>query len=441
VFGVGEFASRFPSAVGATLCVFFIYFVSRRLWGRPTAIWACVILASSVGYFAFARAASMDMPLTICLTMAMLSFLMGYNSNSADRRWWFLAFYAFVGFGVLAKGPVAVVLPAMSLFGFLLFQGRLSEWKEWYPRYAWIILVVAGPWYIAATWINGFEFIRVFIINQNFARFTSTVHGHPQPFYFYVPVFMMLTFPWTFLILPALRRTFDRNDRLLIWWTIVPIIFFSLSGSKLPGYILPSIPSAIMFFAKEVPRGYSRAFRIAVFIEAGAMLFIGVAFGFFGHMLAVDSHVNGFVILGVTAGLAAVLVAIALLLKPPVWASFNLGAMMLLLLVAINFVLPRFEMSDTMRPWQPILQKIVGDDHLVVLYRPKPWMEYGMEFYRLNKTRSVYSPEELDAALGPAKTLFIADEKGMLDMGEAGAEIEVLETVGNQTAFWAWQSR
>jgi 4-amino-4-deoxy-L-arabinose transferase-like glycosyltransferase len=441
VFGVGEFAARFPSAFGAALSVFLIYYACRKLWGRPTAIWACLILASSVGYFAFARAASMDMPLTICLTSALLSFLTAYNSSSPNRRFWFFAFYAFIGFGVLAKGPVAIVLPVMSLFGYLVFRGRLSEWREWHPGYAWIILLIAGPWYAAVTWANGMEFIRVFFINQNLARFTSTVHGHPRPFYFYIPDFLMLAFPWSFLILPAMRRGLDRNDRLLIWWTIVPIIFFSLSGSKLPGYILPSVPPAIMLFAREIPKGYSRAFRISVFIEAGAMLFIGVAFGFFGHMLAVDSHVSGFVILGVTGAFAAALVVIALWLKPPVLAGFNLGVMILSVLAAVSFVLPRFEGSDTMRPWRPVLQKFISDDQTVFLYRPKPWMEYGMQFYRRNKTQSVYTPQDLATALGPAKTLFVADEKGMLDMGEAGAEIEVLETVGNQTAFWAWLPR
>jgi 4-amino-4-deoxy-L-arabinose transferase-like glycosyltransferase len=441
LFGVGEFGARFPSALGATLCVFFAYFVCRKLWGRPTAVWAGLILASSVGYFAFGRGASMDMPLTVCLTMALLSFLMGYNANSSDRRWWFLAFYAFVGFGVLAKGPVAILLPAMSLFGYLLFRGRLGEWKEWHPRYAWIILAIAGPWYVAVTSVNGMEFIRDFFINQNLARFTSTVHGHPRPFYFYIPVFMMLTFPWTFLLLPALRRTLDRNERLLVWWTIVPIVFFSLSGSKLPGYILPSVPAALMLCAREVPKGHSRAFKIAVFIEAGTMLFIGVAFGFFGQMLNVDSHVNGFVILGVTFVLAAFLVGIALWLKPPVFAGFNLAVMILSVLVATSFVLPRFETSDTMRPWQPVLRKILRDDETVFLYRPKPWMEYGMQFYRLNKTRSAYTPEDLASVLGPGKILFIADEKGMLDVGEAGADIQVLEAVGNQTAFWAWLPR
>jgi len=441
IFGVGEFGSRFPSAFGATLCVFFVYFCCRRLWGKPTAISACLILASSVGYFAFARAASMDMPLTVCLTMALLSFLTGYNSNSPDRRGWFIAFYAFIGFGVLAKGPVAIALPAMSLFGYLLFRGRPSEWKEWYPRYAWIILAIAAPWYLAVIWINGFEFVRIFFINQNIERFTSTVHGHSRPFYFYIPDFLMLTFPWTFLILPMLRRTFDRNDRILAWWTIVPLVFFSLSGSKLPGYILPSVPALVMLFAREIPKGYSRAFKIAVFIEAGTMLFIGVAFGFFGQMLNVDSHVNGFVIMGVTFALAAFLVVIALWLKPPVFAGFNIAAMTLSVLIAASFVLPRFETSDTMRPWQPVLQKIIPNDETVFLYRPKPWMEYGMQFYRLNKTQSLYTPADLASVLGRTKVLFITDDKGLMDLADAGVDIQVLETVGNQTLFWAWQPR
>jgi 4-amino-4-deoxy-L-arabinose transferase-like glycosyltransferase len=137
------------------------------------------------GYLAFSRAGSMDMVLTACLAIAFLSFLMGYNTRDSRRRWWFLAFYTFVGFGVLAKGPVAILLPALSLFFYLLLQGRRDEWKEWYPAYALAILVVAAPWYIAVIRANGYEFVQVFIINQNFERFTSTVHGHQRPFYFY----------------------------------------------------------------------------------------------------------------------------------------------------------------------------------------------------------------------------------------------------------------
>jgi 4-amino-4-deoxy-L-arabinose transferase-like glycosyltransferase len=443
LFGVGEFAARFPSALTATLTVFFVYFVCRKLWGRATGLWASLILATSAGYFAFARATSMDMLLTACLTMTLLSFLMGNNARGSRRRWWFLAFYTFIGFGVLAKGPVAIALPALSLAGYLLFRGRRSEWKEWHPLYALIILVIAAPWYIAVVRANGYEFVRIFFINQNLERFASTVHGHERPFYFYIPDLLMLTFPWTFMLIPALRRTLDRNDQILLTSAIVPIVFFSFAGSKLPGYILPSVPPMVLLCARAISKTTSRAFRIAVFLEAGTMLFIGVAFGFFGQMLDVDPHVNGLIITAITFPMAAMLAIIARWLKPPFLAGFNALAVGLIVLAATNFVLPRFETTDTMRPWQSVLPEIIPDEQTVFLYHPARWMEYGMQFYRPDKTLGVYTPEDLDSALKTApKVFFVADDKGLNDLSAvAGIEVQIVMTVGNQSAFWAWRTK
>ena len=261
-----------------------------------------------------------------------------------------------VGLGALAKGPVAVLLPAISLAGFLLFRGRRDEWKEWCPLLAVITLAVAAPWYIAVIRANGFNFVEVFFINQNFERFTSTVHGHQRPFYFYIPDLLMLTFPWTFMMIPGLRRTFDRNDRILLWFAIVPIVFFSLSGSKLPGYILPSVPPIVMLCARAVSKVSTRAFRIAVYIEAGMMLFIGLAFGFFGEMLNVDPHISGAKITIIAFVMAAALAIIATWMHPPILVGFNALAMALIVLIATNYVLPRFETTDTMRPWRTVLQ-------------------------------------------------------------------------------------
>ena len=438
LFGVNEFAARFPSALTASICVFFAYFVCRKLWGRGTAIAASLILASCVGYFAFARATSMDMLLTACLTSALFSFMMGYNSNAPGRRWWFAAFYALVGLGVVAKGPVAIALPAISLAGFLLVRGRRSEWKEWYPLYALLILVVAAPWYLAVIHANGWRFVDDFFINHNFERFTTTLHGHQRPFYFYIPDLMMLTFPWTFMMIPGLRRTFDKNDRLLLWFAVVPIVFFSLSGSKLPGYILPSVPPIALLIVRSITNDSSRAFRIAVYIEAGAMLFIGIAFGFFGGMLNIDPHVGGLKITLLCFVMAAALAAIANWMTPPVLVVFNSLLMTLIVLVATTFVLPRFETTDTMRPWRSVLQAMVPADQTVFLYRPSRWMEYGMQFYRFDKVQGVWNPEELRAVMANnSRALFVADDKALEAMGEiAGMEIKIVTTVGSQSVFW-----
>src|SRR5262249_18621835 len=132
IFGFNEAGARFPSAIGATLCVFLLYWCGRRLWDRATGFVAALILATSIGCFAFGRAASMDMPLTACLTMALVFFLVGINDTSPKSWIWFAAFYASLGLGVLAKGPVALLLPGASLAGFLTLRGNWAEWKSWH---------------------------------------------------------------------------------------------------------------------------------------------------------------------------------------------------------------------------------------------------------------------------------------------------------------------
>jgi 4-amino-4-deoxy-L-arabinose transferase-like glycosyltransferase len=244
------------------------------------------------------------------------------------------------------------------------------------------------------------------------------------------------------MMIPGLRRVFDRNDRLLLWFAIVPIVFFSLSVSKLPGYILPSVPPIVMLCARAISNVSSRAFRIAVYIEAGMMLFIGVAFGFFGEMLNVDPHIGGMMITFITFGMALALTIIATWMKPLVLLAFNAMAMSLIVLVATNFVLPRFEITDTMRPLQSVLRSIAPADETAFLYKPARWTEYGMQFYRFNKVKGVWSPKELESVLEKhLKALFISDDKGLLELGEIpGVEIKIETTVGNHSVFWVQRS-
>src|SRR5215470_12567229 len=199
IFGNTEAAVRFPSAAAATACVFLIYWCGRKLWNRETGVLSAFTAATSIGSFAFARAASMDMLLSACLTMALVVFLFGLNDPAPRRELWFSVFYAAIGLGLLTKGPVAILLPILSLAGFLLLRGRWQEWRSWHPESLWITAAVAAPWYVLCTMRNGWQFIQVFFVNQNLERFTSTIHGHIRPVYFFIPVLLLLMFPWTFL--------------------------------------------------------------------------------------------------------------------------------------------------------------------------------------------------------------------------------------------------
>jgi 4-amino-4-deoxy-L-arabinose transferase-like glycosyltransferase len=443
IFGVNEAGARFPAAFGGTLTIFLIYWCGRKLWDRSVGFLAALVLASSIGFFAFARAASMDMPLTACLTLALVFFLVAFNDSGPQRRTWFCAFYAALGLGVLAKGPVAVLLPALSLAGFLLLRGKWDDWKSWYPLGLSITAAVALPWFVLCTIANGWEFIQVFIINQNFERFTSTVHGHQRPFYFYIPVLVLLTFPWTFLLISAFRRRFGRNDHILLWWAIVPFVFFSLSQSKLPGYILPIVPSLALLVARELVQPASRPYKVAVFIEAGTMAFIGVAFGFYGTMLNVDPHVSGTLIVTITFTMAGVLCVLALWLKPIFLAGFNVAVIVGLVITATSMVFPRFDITDTMRPWKPALAQIVADDQTVFMYKPPRWAEYGLQYYRSNYMRGIFSAEDLVAVTkAEPRVLCIAEDKSLEELSKVpDIDLEIVHTIGNRTAFWVWHTK
>lgn len=443
LFGINEAGARFPSALAAAICVFLVYWCGRRLWSRAIGFLAALILASSIGFFAFARAASMDMPLTACLTMALVLFLFAFNDPTPKRMYWLYAFYAALGLGVLAKGPVAVLLPVLSLAGFLVLRGKWDEWRTWYPKGLWITATVAGPWFLLCTIFNGWQFIQVFFINQNVERFTSTIHGHGRPFYFFLPVLLLLTFPWTFLLIPTLRRRFGKNEQIMAWWAIVPFVFFSLSGSKLPGYILPMVPPIALLCAKELWQPRSRTFTVATFIEAGTMAFIGVAFGFYGNTLNVDPHVSGMLIAVITFVIAGLLCIIALWLKPAFLAGLNVAAIIAIVITATTMVFPRFDLTDTMRPWQASLARIVPENQTVFMYKPTRWMEYGLQFYRASHAAGVFSTEELrDIIAKEPRILCIAEDKTREELTHvADLDMQIVDVVGNQTAFWLWRAK
>lgn len=441
IFGISEQGARFPSTLSAVVSIFLVYWCGRRLWSRTAGFLAAVILVTSIGFFSFARAASMDMLLTASLTMALVFFLAGYNDVTTARRWWFYACYASLGLGVLAKGPIAFVLPALALGTFLIYQRKWSEWKTWHPEGILAALAVALPWYVACTWTNGMEFIDVFVVNQNFQRFVSSIHGHERPFYFFVPVLLLLSFPWTFLLIPALGRRLGKNELIMAAWAAVPFVVFSFSGSKLPGYILPMLPPIALLCARELQQTGSRAFKVAVFAEAATMAFIGVAFGLYGNLLNVDPHVSGLLIAIVTFALAAILVAVGVWLTPAFLAGVNAVAIVLIVFVATNLVFSRVDRTDTMRPWDAALSRFVSADEVVFMYKPRRWMEYGLQFYRSNNARGVFSPEETSAVSSAnSRVLFIAEDENLDELNRIDdLEMEVVHTIGNLTAFWVWR--
>ena len=269
-FGVHDWSARLPSATFAFGMVWIIYFHMRRF--RPGAqLDAALITASCAAVVGFSHGASTDMQLAAPFVIGMLGWYAWFVTR---RKLWLFDFYFFMAVGTLAKGPVAPALAAMIIIPFCLLRRRPWEWAKslWLPGIA-LFFAIALPWYVAVQHRNP-QFLHVFIFQHNLERFGTNLFQHSQPFWYYAPVMLLALMPWAFIaalaVWDALRESIrqwrvsererapevigDAFPEFLTLWVFIPVIFFTLSRSKLPGYILPAVPPCTILAADYLAR-------------------------------------------------------------------------------------------------------------------------------------------------------------------------------------------
>jgi 4-amino-4-deoxy-L-arabinose transferase-like glycosyltransferase len=263
IFGVSDWAARLPAALDATLLVLAVYFFLRRF--RPgVELDGALIVASSAGIVGYARAASMDMALAAAFTIGMLGW---WAWRESGKNIYLATFYVFMALGTLAKGPVGLFLAGAVI---VLYAGVVREWRLviktlWLPGIL-LFCAIALPWYFAVQMRNP-EFLRQFVLKQNLGRFSQNLYHHTEPVWYYLPVTALALVPWTVFVIAAFVRRVrlwfaggrsanaaegDSGNQFGVFaccWLIVPVVFFSISQSKLPGYILPAIPAGALLLA------------------------------------------------------------------------------------------------------------------------------------------------------------------------------------------------
>jgi 4-amino-4-deoxy-L-arabinose transferase-like glycosyltransferase len=273
LFGVSEWSARLGPALCGLLTIGAIYSVARTAERNTRdhelngyGFWSALIAASTLGLVVFSRAASFDIVVTMTASWAIAFFLMSEVSSSRSARLQLAGFYIFVGLSLLAKGLVGIVVPFGVVGTYYVLRRRFPERNKW-ASLTWgipLALLVSSIWYGPVIAKHGRTFIQEFFIEHHFARFVSNKYHHPQPLYFYPAILLLLSVPWTMFLVEALanvRNWIWRDDsnmtkvRLCCFaWLLWPIVFFSLSGSKLPGYILPVIPAAILLTSERLTR-------------------------------------------------------------------------------------------------------------------------------------------------------------------------------------------
>jgi 4-amino-4-deoxy-L-arabinose transferase-like glycosyltransferase len=254
LFGISEWAARLPSALAALGCVGLVYYFARAHWGRWQALWSALILLTSAEFFILARVVIFDMPLTFFLTLALGAFYdAGHSENIQRRRLMCLLLYSALGAATLIKGLIGIVVPGMVIFFYLLLGQQWSMLRRIYlfPG-ALLFLALVLPWYLEAGARND-GYLRYYFWDEHFGRFTGSDFDRSQPWYYFIIVGLVGFFPWT-LLLPFLatgyrRKPLDDKTLFLVLWVALPFLFFSLSKSKLPHYILPIFPALAVLIA------------------------------------------------------------------------------------------------------------------------------------------------------------------------------------------------
>ena len=264
IFGINAFTSRLPSGICAVLCVLFTCYVARVVFGKKTAFISGIILASSIEFILLGRRAATDMALCFFFSASLYSLFLGYYIKDFKIK---ILAGVVSGLSVLIKGPVGLILPLVILTLFLALRKSfdLRHVKIYFVICLFGILV-SLPWYLAVHNATGGQFTKEFFFEHNLKRFTSVVGEHPGPFWFYVPVLLSGFMPWTIFFLCSLRfyvsRFFKKIKNkfisFLMVWFLTVFIFFSVSTTKLPTYIILLFPAISLITANWIRIAYRK---------------------------------------------------------------------------------------------------------------------------------------------------------------------------------------
>jgi hypothetical protein len=419
-FGVHDWTSRLPSATFAFIMVALIYLHMRR-FRRGGHLDAAIITVACTLIIAFSRGASTDMQMAAPFCIGLLGWYAWYETGS---KFWLFDIYFFTGVATLAKGPVAPFLAILILVAFAALRREWSILKRsiWWPGILLYFAIVL-PWFVAVQWENP-TFFREFFLEHNLERFATNRYEHQQPFWYYLIVILLGLMPWTVVAIrafidgiqtsvaewrhrhskpdkPAPQRPGDAFPEFLVLWALIPIVFFSFSQSKLPGYILPSIPPITILTGDYL-------FRCR---RTGLHFWILLGHGLVCGLLTLSVFLLPWLVAhGVTmppthALVAALLASIgAVLLILVVVHGFGVARLRLattgILIVLMCFlygfgpffgipavkaskqVVKLLDRSYSARPLAERLSGLAPPDETVAVFRVRRDVEYGLAFYR-----------------------------------------------------------
>jgi len=292
LFGEHQWTSRLWAGLTGFAGILLVWFAGLRLLGREAAGYAALLLSSSLLYVLMGHINTLDMGVTFFLTLGIVGLLLGQaQADRKKQRNWMMLAWAGLALAVLSKGLMGLVLPGAALFIYCVVQRDFGVLKRmhWLPGLA-VFFVITVPWFVLVMQANP-EFFERFFIYEHYTRFTTKTHGRYQPWYYFIPILLAGALPWTVLMFDSMFRsvmergrgrslpdkTFN-TERFLLIWAVFIYVFFSVSGSKLPSYLLPMFPALALLMGKRIAemRGRVLLWQVAPAIPV-ALLLLGLA--------------------------------------------------------------------------------------------------------------------------------------------------------------------
>ncbi len=280
LLGLNEFALRLPSALCSIGWIYAAWMFTRTYLTQSHAGSVIILLSSSVIFSVIARAATADALLNLFICLALFDAYRFFVASKPQKTFWgvdqiSLRFYLWVGLGVLAKGPIAIFVPAASM---MLFTAASNNWLRWRLLFinpvGWFICaLVFLPWYVAEYMAQGQAFIDGFLLKHNLSRFSGTMEGHGGKWYYYIPVSLLVFMPASGWYLTNFKHVKFKGipafDRWCWSWFVVIFVFFSLSKTQLPHYLLYGATPIFILMSK-----YREKLRYPLLIALPSLLML-----------------------------------------------------------------------------------------------------------------------------------------------------------------------
>ena len=284
-FGESEVTARLYTGFCGLATLLLVGFTARRLGGTDRALASMMALAAAPYFVALGGVVTLDMGLTLWTTLAFCGFVLAEHAgpDTPAHRRWILAAWAGTALAVLSKGLIGIVFPAAALFLFMLVRRDFRPLLRLEWTYGLLVfLAITAPWFIAVSLANP-EFPEFFFVHEHFQRFLTTTHRRSEPWWYFLPILAAGFMPWMFALPGAIAHAWEteagmRGPRPLTFalaWSAFVVFFFSLSGSKLPAYILPAFPPLALVLGRYLAEAPTR--RLAFLLFPGVLLALALA--------------------------------------------------------------------------------------------------------------------------------------------------------------------